>query len=348
MKNLPIVFLSLALCACSLFGQLPTSSPFPTPQPVPTVPTQTTAPACTVSLEMYDGSAGGIFRTCELNGVVSITMIGGMLNGGGYIKNFVHASDDSLIILKDDGGIIRNKYGITQGFDGNSQSTAILRANFDQVVTVRSRYGAPPQQFDLYWDDSVTSRTLNSERPFPVACSQVFTSKMYSDGYCVNQSNGQIYQARADQFGHYNPADAQLYLNMQGITFAREYKDGLLILVAAQYECPDQGIRVPDTATFCYMEGDCKQTKAARLLFVRGREKADVQEIKVDIHVSYWSTFTVVGDAIYLVESQYADNGDWKGDVVSKIDLKIGKKTTYISIQDFNKLGIEMPNLWVN
>ncbi len=328
------IFLVLALISAA-FAQVSA----PTNTPVPTV-----APACPIlsAIDFYDGNSGMILRTCESASGVQGTVIGGLL-GGGYMDDFTRLPDGSTMLLLDDGRIVRNNLGTTEWFYA-ARATTFLRATRDQVVTLQDQPGSYPQQTDLYYGGAISARPLFNEPVFPSRCSQIVNNPSIVASYCINRDNGTIYRAHGSAFSPARPEYSSLYFKMEGVVFARSYNDGLLVLVTAQYDCPNT---LPEP-TQCMMLVACKETAPARLLFISG-DNATIKVVTNGLSVGYSSSFSIVADNAYVIESQYAKNGDWLGDGVSRIDIKTGRKSTYLSVEDFQKrFGITDPDLWVN
>lgn len=331
-------FVLAAAFAALVFAQNITQ----TPRPMGGGPTASCGPI----VHLYDGSTGTIFRTCESGGKVNTDVIGGGF--GGYLRDMATTSDGDVMLLLDDGRVIRNRLGMTQFFP-TTHAAAFLRSSFDKVVVTRER--GDVWQYDLNLDASFFARPLWLEPSFPDSCSQIINTvrpnNLYGAMYCLDKDNGKISRAAGKFLRPARVEEAVTYFERDRITFAREYRGGLLVLVRPQVEC-GPAVPIPSTATLCYSSDACKETAPAQLLYVVG-DKPEARVLPFKLSVEYATTFSVVGDTVLIVESEYDKDRVLIGDHVSKLDLVTGRKSVYISLDDFRQqFGIRYPELWIN
>lgn len=344
MSRFTMIILWLALAAATVFGQGPTS-PQPAPQPTTFPVTNSTARACEGQADLVvTGEQTFIARTCESAGKVSFNIIGGGFQNG-FVNAVSRTSDGGVMILMDNGNVVRNRNGVTQWFP-ISRATAFLSVSYDRVITLREQ--GEPWSYALNWDGSFYAKPAWDQRVFPSTCNQIIQSQAVGDLYCFDKSNGSISQATASLMRPARPDEAKPYFQMQGLVYVREYKGGLLGLVTAQYDCGDAQ-PLPGGATFCYFAGACRIKSPSRLIYITGREQASAIVVAQDLNIVYSSTFAVDGDAVLLVESQFDNEQNWHGDYVTKLNLVTGKKTVYVSLTDVATMfGPGLYGLWIN
>lgn len=326
MKTLLIL---LVFVAVSVFGQIPA------PSPMPLVP-------CTAVVDVVIGSQGLILRTCDQMGAFAAPYFFGNFKPG-FVAAVDRLSDGTVVVLKDDGGVVKSTAAVTQEWE-TPRAMAIVAMTGDTVTTVREN-SQTPTEHRLYSDGGVYSRKLWEDKTFPVPCTQLFQVK--DDKYCLDRNNARIYRATAGFLSPAQARNATPYLELKGLVFARPYRDGFLLLVTAELECPEPA-KIPDAAVFCYLAGQCKEVAPSRLLYVSG-DKPNARVVTTGMKVVYSSSFVVSDDVVYVVESQWEKDGEWNGDFVSKLDLKTGKKTSYLSQKELSGMyGVQTPSLWIN
>jgi hypothetical protein len=331
-----------------IFAALLAVPVFAQPTPLPSVPISNNtgqATTCNPVDVVVTAPRGLILRFCDGASANQYQFIGGGFEPG-FIRDSVRLPGGEVMILKDDGQVIRNgQFFGSQWFFTPGGST-FIRADFNDVVVHRP--GSQMLQYQLSYDGSAVVRPMWFERTFPNNCTKILS--VGGDKLCVDRDNNRILRANAvlpNVSGE--PEKATVFFETPGLTYAQPYRNGLLVLVRPQFDCGSP-VEFPEGASFCYFAGQCKKISPSRLFFLSGRENPTVREIPVELEVGFATTFAVAGDALYIVESKYNDKQFWEGDSVSRLDLLTGKKTVFLSVADFeSKFGLgTMPQVWVH
>ncbi len=338
MKTLPSVLFTLTFAVSSLLVQVLTPVPALPSFPVPSTSTQ----ACGPIIDVVVGSSGLLLNTCDVGGVASARFNGSFR--GGYVDAVIRNTGGDVVVLMNDGRIIKSLNGVVREWEV-AQASAIISATGDTVTTVRQN-AFSQTEYRLYEDGGVYSRKIMGDGVFPFTCTQTFEVK--GDKYCLDRNNARIYRASAGFLSSARPANATPYLELEGLVFARPYKEGFLLLVRPLSVCPDEATKVPDSAVFCYFAGQCKEATPSQLLYVSGA-KPNVQVLVTGLKVVFSSTFTVAGDNVYVVETDWDKNEEFQGDYVTKLNLLTGKKNSFLSREELSRqYGVESPSIWIN